>query len=72
MKAASRSPNFLMISSVVTPEGGVGSRNDHRPLVRGRQHPGDIDHIVGFEAEVELLDDGLGKQLDQRRRVRQG
>ena len=32
---------------------------------------GDVEHVVGLEAEVELLDDGLGEQLDQRRRVGQ-
>ena len=30
---------------------------------------GDVEHVLGLEAEVELLDDGLGEQLDQRRRV---
>ena len=49
----------------------MGSGHDHRPLVGGGQHPGDVEHVVGLEAEVELLDDGLGEQLDQRRRVGQ-
>ena len=33
---------------------------------------GDVEHVLGLEAEVELLDDGLGEQLDQGRRVGQG
>ena len=32
----------------------------------------DVEHAVGLEAEVKLLDDGLGEQLDQRRRVGEG
>ena len=50
----------------------VGPGHDHRALVGGGQDAGDVEHVVGFEAEVELLDDGLGEQLDQRRRVGQG
>ena len=33
------------------------------------EHAGDVEHVLGLEAEVELLDDRLGEQLDQRRRV---
>ena len=33
---------------------------------------GDVQHVLGLEPEVELLDDGLGEQLDQGRRVGQG
>ena len=29
----------------------------------------DVEHVGGLEAEVELLDDRLGEQLDERRRV---
>ena len=29
----------------------------------------DVEHVLGFEAEVELLRDRLGEHLDQRRRV---
>ncbi len=49
----------------------VGPGHHHGPLVGGGQDPGHVEHVVGFEAEVELLHDGLGEQLDQRRRVGQ-
>ena len=51
---------------------GMRSGDDHRALVGGGQDPGDVEHVVGFQPEVELLDDGLGEQLDERGRVGQG
>ena len=33
------------------------------------QQQGDVEHVLGLEPEVELLDDRLGEQLHQRRRV---
>ena len=51
---------------------GVRAGDDHGPLVRFGQDAGDVEHVVGLEAEVELLDDRLGEQLDQCRRVGQG
>ena len=50
---------------------GMGAGHDHGPLVGLGQDAGDVEHVVGFEAEVELLDDRLGEQLDQGRRVGQ-
>ena len=35
------------------------------------QHHRDVDHVGRFHPEVELLDDRLGEQLDQRRRIGQ-
>ena len=49
---------------------GRGTTTDRWSVVG--QDAGDVEHVVGLEAEVELLDDGLGEQLDQRRRVGQG
>ena len=37
---------------------------------RGERH-GHVEHVLGFESEVELLGDGLREQLDERRRVGQ-
>ena len=51
---------------------GVGTGDHHGLLARAGQHGGDVEHVVRFEAEVELLDDGLGEQLHQCRRVGQG
>ena len=34
-----------------------------------REHAGDVEHVLRLEPEVELLDHGLGEQLDERRRV---
>ena len=36
------------------------------------QDPGHVEHVVRLQAEVQLLDHGLGEQLDQGRRVGQG
>ena len=49
----------------------MGAGDHDGPLVGRGQHAGDVEHVVGFEAEVELFHDGLGEQLDQRRRVGQ-
>ena len=49
----------------------VRPRHDHRALVRGGQDPRDVEHVLGLEPEVELLDDRLREELDQRRRVGQ-
>ena len=49
---------------------GRGTTTDRWPVVAST--PRDVEHVVGFQAEVELLHDGLGEQLDQRRRVGQG
>ena len=35
------------------------------------EHRGDVEHVGRLDAEVELLDDRLGEQLDERRRVGQ-
>ena len=49
----------------------VGPGHDEGALVeRGKGH-GDIEHVLGLEPEVELLDDRLGEELDQGRRVGQ-
>ena len=45
------------------------SRDHHLTLPGEREHPGDVEHVVGFESEVELLDDRLGEQLHQCRRI---
>ncbi len=36
------------------------------------EHPGHVEHVLGLEAEVELLHDGLGEQLDEGRGIGQG
>ena len=50
---------------------GMRTGHDHLALVGEGQHLGDVEHVVGLEAEVELFDDGLGEQLDEGRRVGQ-
>ncbi len=40
-------------------------------LAEVAQDGGDVEHVGRFHAEVELLDDRLGEQLDERRRVGQ-
>ena len=52
-------------------ETGVGAGDDVAPLAELGEHAGDVEHVLGLEAEVELLGDRLGEQLDQRRRVGQ-
>ena len=50
---------------------GVGPGDDVAALAQLGERAGDVEHVLGLEAEVELLGDGLGEQLDQRRRVGQ-
>ena len=45
------------------------ARHDDGALVGLREDVADIEHVGGLEPEVELLDDRLGKELDQSRRV---
>ena len=52
-------------------EDRVRARHDHRALLGGGEHVREVEHVLGLEAEVELLDDLLGEQLDERRRVGQ-
>ena len=40
-------------------------------LAEQREGVGDVEHVLGLEPEVELLDDGLREQIDERRGVRQ-
>jgi len=49
----------------------VRPRDDHGPLLGLREHPGQVEHVLGFETEVELLDDLLREQLDQRGGIRE-
>ena len=53
-------------------EGGVGTGHDEGALPELGEDPGHAQHVVGLEAEVELLEDGLGEELDQGGRVGQG
>ncbi len=53
-------------------EGRVGAGDDVAALAQVDEAAGHVEHVLGLEAEVELLGDGLGEQLDQRRRVGQG
>ena len=41
-------------------------------LVERREDRRDVDHVLGLEPEIELLADGLGEQLDERRRIGEG
>ena len=43
--------------------------HDVAALAELGQHAGDVEHVLGFEPEVELLGDRLREQLDERRRV---
>ena len=54
------------------------ARHEHRVRAAGttivrcsveREHPRQVEHVLGLEPEVELLDDLLGEQLDERGRV---
>ena len=47
------------------------SGHDVAVLAEVAQDGGDVEHVGRFHAEVELLDDRLGEQLDERRRVGQ-
>ena len=48
---------------------GCGRGHDVAALAQLGEHRGDVEHVLGLEAEVELLDDRLGEQLDERGRV---
>ncbi len=48
---------------------GRGTTMDRWPVPAKTR--GDVQHVLGLEAEVELLDDGLGEQLDQGRGIGQ-
>ena len=50
-------------------EPGVRPGHDDRALLGRGDDRGDVEHALGLEAEVELLDDRLGEQLDERRWV---
>ncbi len=50
-------------------EAGVRARHDVAALTELREHPRDVEHVLRFEPEVELLGDRLREQLDERRRV---
>ena len=52
-------------------ERGVRAGDDVAALAEVGQHPGDVEHVLGLEAEVELLGDRLGEQLDEGGRVGQ-
>ena len=48
---------------------GCGRGHDRGALVGLGEHARDVEHVLGLEAEVELLDDRLREQLDERGRV---
>ena len=50
-------------------QGGVGAGDDEVALTELGECHGDVDHVLRLEAEVELLDDRLGEELDERRQV---
>ncbi len=50
-------------------EARMWARDDDRALVRFCQNVADVEHVGRLEPEVELLDDRLREELDQRRRV---
>ena len=52
-------------------EARVWSRDDVAGLAEVVQHPRDVDHVGRLDAEVELLDDRVGEQLDEGRGVGQ-
>ena len=45
----------------------VGAGHDEVALVERGEGHGDIEHVLGFEPEVELLDDRLGEELEPAR-----
>ena len=49
----------------------VRAGHDGGALIRLGQHLRNVEHVLRLEAEVELLDDRLREQLDQRGRVRE-
>ena len=50
---------------------GWGTRDDKVTLAQLGEGRRDVEHVFGLEPKVELLDDGLGEELDQRRWVGQ-
>ena len=50
---------------------GCGRGIDVAALAEQRERVRDVEHVVGLEAEVELLGDRLREQLDERGRVRE-
>ena len=50
---------------------GMGARDHVAVLAEVAQDGGDVEHVGRFHAEVELLDDRLGEQLDEGGRVGQ-
>ena len=46
---------------------GVGPGDDDGAWPVSSSTRGDVEHVLGLEPEVELLDDGLGEQLDEGR-----
>ena len=53
-------------------ERGVRAGDHVVALAEVGERLGHVEHVLGLEAEVELLGDRLGEQLDERRRVGQG
>ena len=51
---------------------GMGPGHDVGLLPQLDEGAGDVEHVLGFEPEVELLGDRLGEQLHQGGRVGQG
>ena len=51
---------------------GWGRGTTIEPLIATGEHLGDVEHVLRLEPEVELLDDGLGEQLDQGGGIGQG
>ena len=47
----------------------VGAGHDVPGLLQLVEHDRNVDHVGCFHAEVELLDDCLGEQLDKRWRI---
>ena len=52
-------------------ERGMRAGHDVAGLPEVVQHRRDVEHVGGLDPEVELLDDRVGEQLDERRWVRQ-
>jgi len=50
---------------------GVRARNHIAVLLQVGEDARDVEHVGGFEAEVEFFHDRLGEQLDERRRIRE-
>ena len=50
-------------------ERGMRTGDHVAALTEVHEAAGHVEHVLRLEAEVELLGDGLGEQLDQRRRI---